>query len=121
MQINLIIKVVGKGMQLFVYEDRVDMFKENSQKLFSATYQSINNIYFRQISSSKTGFIKIRANGTMFDFVTYKFKRESQEQRSFLNGELNAAKEEINKRAVAARGLPAGSSIVSYFQSYIIL
>ena len=112
---KLLIQVVGKEMQLYVYEDRVDMYKKSSQKLFSARYTNITNVYFRPTSYSNTGFIKVRAMGSMFDFVTYKFNRESPEQINFLLGQLTAAKDEINARVVAARGFPQGSSVVTYY------
>ena len=111
----LLMRLHGKQMELFVYDDRVDLYKRSSNKVFSARYSHITGVYFRLASRANTGFIKVRAMGGMFDFVTYKFSRESPEHMNFVLGQLSAAKDEINARTIAARGLPPGSSVVSYF------
>ena len=112
---NLIIQVEGKNMYLNVYDDRVELYKPSTQKVFSFRYESINRVMFRLTSSANTGFIKVRAQSGMFDFVTYKFKREPMDQVNFLQGQLTAAKNEIDARVKAAKGLPPASTVVTYY------
>ncbi len=112
---NLIIQVEGKNMYLNVYDDRVELYKPATQKVFSFRYESINRVMFRLMSSANTGFIKVRAQNGMFDFVTHKFKREPLDQVHLLQGQLTAAKNEIDARVKAAKGLPPASTVVTYY------
>lgn len=116
MQNALLYRFLGKNMELSIFEDRVELYKDLSMKRWTVPYNIINNVYFRQVSHNKTGFIKVRAQGIMFDFVTYKFNRhDSEKDMQNLCSLMEAAKEEINKRVVALRGLPENTSIITYY------
>ena len=112
---KLIIQVEGKNMFLSVYDDRVELYKPVTAKVFSYRYIEINRVMFRLMSAVETGFLKVRAQSGMFDFVTYKLKREPADRAAFLQGQLTAAKNEIDARVKAARGLPSGSTVVTYY------
>lgn len=113
---ELLYRILGKNMEISVFEDRVELYKDFSGKRWTVPYRIINNVMFRQISYDNTGFIKVRANGIMFDFVTYKFgRRDSQADMENMRALMEAAKDEINRRVVAMRGLPENTSIITYY------
>lgn len=116
MENGLLYRFLGKNMELSIFEDRVELYKDLSMKRWTVPYSIINNVMFRQVSHEKTGFIKVRAQGIMFDFVTYKFnRRDSQQDMQNLRSLMEAAKDEINRRVVARRGLPENTSIITYY------
>lgn len=116
MENGLLYRFLGKNMQLSVYEDRVELYKDFTGKRWTVPYSIINNVMFRQVSYENTGFIKVRAQGIMFDFVTYKFRSsDSHADMQSVRSIMDAAKNEINKRVVAYRGLPENTSIITYY------
>ena len=110
-----VVQIPGKDMHLYVFEDRVELFKAISNKVFSFQYNLINKVLFRPTSSSQTGFIKVRAQSGMFDFVTYKFRRETIDEINNMINLLTAAKNEIDARVKAAKGMPENSTVVIYY------
>jgi len=112
---NPIITVAGKGMNLYVYEDRALLYKPNTQRSFVCRFIYTTKVMYRPASRENTGFIKMRSKDGMFDFITFKFKRETPEQQQAALSALIYAKDVINAKIAAARGLPEGTNVIQYF------
>ena len=112
----LVIRVLGKNMELSVYEDRVELFKAMWSTAYVAQYANIHRLQFRQPAYEKTGFIKIKGSGAPLDFVTYKSRRrDTTEQIESVQNEMHKALNEIESRVKAARGLPDNAWLTQYF------
>ena len=113
---TLVVRVMGKNMELNVYEERAELYKAMWSKFHTAYYSAIHSIYFREPSFEQTGFIKVRAQGSMFDFVTYRTSSsDTSEQTQAMKDKMHAALGEIEKRVREARGLPDNARLVTYF------